>query len=282
MCSRLAVLATLLALPSCGIHLGSWRSPAVWVEETETFDFSSAGLDGLEVRTHNGTLVVQGGAPDERVVAQVKKRAGGLTEIDAQDCLAAITVFHTVKGDTCHIGWDWTQPRQDGWGAEVSFEIQAPANLSTTLATHNGSVKVGGGEGKAHLRTHNGKIEFQGGGADLYAQTHNGSIEVQSAASSLEIRTHNGRIKATLERQGTVHGAVRTHNGSITIDCGEGVDCMVSGTTHNGGFRIDGMSSVVIDDNTMRGTLGSGSGSLEVRTHNGPIRIQAVDRDEVQ
>ena len=259
-----------------GSH-GCYDSPRVWVETTEEFPIETVGLTELQVRTHNGAITYRGQpAADATGVVLVTKKAGGVSQADAEEAMEAIQVYSESEANGVHrLGWKWSPLRRKGWSATVSFDIQAPGGIRFDAESHNGWMEVTGVTADVRLVTHNGRIKVDSSGGKLRAETHNGRIEATYEGENVTVLTRNGRILADLRRCGALAGSVTTHNGGIDLVLGESVSAELACETHNGSITADvPIQTKVIKRGSFRGVIGEGGGKLRVKTHNGSIRIK--------
>ncbi len=259
---------------------GCRDSPRVWAEAMEELQIDTADLTTLEVRTHNGAIT-HTARSDEAATAivTITRRGGGATQADAEEALAAIQVYSETAGDSVHrIGWKWAVSKRRGWGAQVSFEIDAPADLGFDGETHNGRVGVTGVTADVRAVTHNGGLNVSSGGGKLYAKTHNGGVVITYEGEDVTVVTHNGKIVADLSRCVAIAGSVTTHNGGIELFLGEAASTKLTCETYNGGISAKvPLRDIETTRRKLTGVLGSGEGDLAVRTHNGSIKIKKAE-----
>ena len=271
--TALAVVALLAAglLPGC---VGF--SPLVWVESQEHLELSATELDALAVVTHNGRVEVgpAKGASDQ-ITVEVTKRAGGLTLGDAQACMDALVITTDKEGSTQKLGWEYEGIRHASWGAQVSFEITMPPELTLKAKSHNGRIEASGLNGDCDLETHNGRIEARTTSKRFYAETHNGRINVTAAPVEIHLLSHNGGITAELDCPGDLSGVITTHNGGISVQLGERAKTNLTCRTHNGRVRYHGtMSELTASRTRLSGRIGESDATLEIVTHNGSIDVR--------
>lgn len=255
---------------------GCWSDgeARVWITSTEERTIEGSGLSALEVRTHNGAVDFQGQPDGAPASVTVKKKAGGRTDAEAQEAMAAIEVIVEPNGDTTRIGWRWRGIKHRHWSGDVSFEIRAPGSTELDLETHNGAIAVRGATNDVDVETHNGELILEASGKSLSAQTHNGSVKAAFSGASLDLETHNGQIVVDLSGCKSVSGSVTTYNGSVRLAVGTEVSATLQCRTHNG--TVD--CNVPLNESrqsrgALEGTLGAGGGKLDVVTHNGEIHI---------
>ncbi len=262
---------------------------------TERIDLDTAGMQGLEARTHNGRVTFEAlpvGSSDAFVT--VTKKGRGRTLAEAEAALEAIDVFVKPAGDGVQrLGWRWKGLKPRHWGATVSFDIHAPGDIQLVGRTHNGSIEVTGVThgirlethngsieandiaGEVHVETHNGPVAVTASGGTLYGKTHNGRVAVTYEGGDATLITHNGRIVADMSRCTKLGGTMTTHNGGITVVVGDAASAHLTARTHNGGISCEvPLSDGSYTKHKLTGTIGAGEGALDLTTHNGSVCIE--------
>jgi DUF4097 and DUF4098 domain-containing protein YvlB len=137
----------------------------------------------------------------------------------------------------------------------VDFTVRVPAGVEVRFFTVNGG------------------IDAEGLASRVTAQTVNGTVRLETTGEA-EASTVNGSItaRATPRRD---HLAFRTVNGSIRLEMPSGANAEVSAHTVNGAIYSDFPVTIRggLVGRSLRGTLGRGGPSLELRTVNGSIRL---------
>ncbi len=253
----------------------SWSEPSVWIESMEERPLDTPGLTALEVRTHNGSIDFQS-ASDGNASVKITKKAGGESQQDAEEALAAINVLVESVGDgKTRISWKWAVPKKARWRADVSFAIRAPAALNLDAETHNGAVTAAEVSGDLRIVSHNGKINARSSKGKLYVETHNGALDATYAGPEVNLNTHNGAITADLSQCAAVAGSISTHNGAVRIAVGRNTAATLKLQNHNGGIDCEApLSDSRKAKGELTGKLGTGGGTLHVETHNGAIRVK--------
>lgn len=245
-----------------------------WVQATAETTVPATGLDGIEVSTDSGHVYLDGEAGSDAIHVVAKKRAGGNSPEDAEECMAAIEVIAKKDGNSEKLGWNWKTPRKASWRAEVSFEVRVPKRFSSTVSTHNGAVRVNGAEGSAHLTSHNGRVEAQAVSGEVDLETHDGAVQVRARPKRIRVVTHNGSIKADLRGSVSPQGTISTHNGSVQLALGDKVNVSLECTTTNG--RVNNgleLQDAVVKRRRVSGRLGTGGDKLSVSTRNGSVTL---------
>ncbi len=285
MATRTSVVRVLLCgiLPFCGtgciiVADGSWRwGPTIWTTaRTESLALPADELKALDVRTHNGWVHVAGQAESTEASVTVTKKTGGITFGDAAKAMEALEVFAEPAGEgAVRLGYRWKGVKSPTWRANVSFDIQTPADLGLAVESHNGEIEVNGIRGDVVVETHNGRVKVASSDGKLRAATHNGNVTVNYTGGDITLISHNGRISGNLGECGQIRGNIRTHNGGVEVAVGERTSAELTCETYNGGITFD--APVVTKKVSRRqfvGTLGDGGQPLDVTTHNGSIRFK--------
>jgi len=260
-----------------GIGFGGC-GPTKWQESTESLSINAAGVNELQIRSHNGEIVYAGDQDSPEIKVTAVKKGGGRSEEQAAEALEAIEVFVEPADDGVQkLGWRWKGDKRLNWSAQVNFEIAGPAGVALDIETHNGRVNVSGADASAHIVTHNGRIGAEVGGDTLYARTHNGAISATFAGKSATLLTHNGGIDAALAAVGSVGGKIETHNGSVEVEFGPQAGSKVLCQTHNGRIKSELPGAGKPASRRLETVVGEGGDPLTVSTHNGAIRLRPID-----
>lgn len=266
--SLFALACSMAGLAGCSF------GPREWVEAQERFELPGEGVARIEASTHNGAIEVQGRAETGPVRVSVRKKAGGSDLADAEEALANVEIVRERKGEVLELGWRWREC-QTGWGAVVSFEVEAPRALAVQLQSHNGRLVAKGMQGPTRMTTHNGGARVEESGAEVRVETHNGEVDVSGALRKVDAVSYNGRVKVWAKEAGPVDGSLVTHNGGVSVELAEGVSTRVEAKTHNGSVRpAERFQGQQESWRRYTGTLGDGKGRLEATTYNGSIDLR--------
>lgn len=249
--------------------------PRVNVTTTEERTFETNGVSAVDIETHNGSITFDGQAGGGAGQVTITKKAGGRTQEEADQAMAAIEIVFGQKGDVFEMGWRWKTPRKRYWNGDVSFAVKGPGQLDLDAETHNGPITVAGAVGAVEIESHNGEIKVNAAGKSLDVEAHNGEINAVYSGPSISMNAHNGQIIADLSGCRDVTGEVSSHNGDVRISVGKDTSTTLAARTSNGGIDCSApLSDMKSSRRSLDGKLGSGGGKLEVETHNGAIAIK--------
>jgi hypothetical protein len=168
-------------------------------------------------------------------------------------------------------------------------------NSPVRLRTSNGSIRAGHVEGTFEARTSNGAIEVESVRGDAVMHTSNGHIRAENISGKCEAESSNGPIRITLSESNTspVHldtsnGGIdltmirppkadvraETTNSSITVRLPENTAARVMADGRRNNVSTDfNINSKFGDRDRLDGQIGAGGPTIDLRTHNGSIRI---------
>ena len=250
---------------------------------SEEHIFSVGNAVKLAIRSFNGRLEVRAGQDDEvRVDAKIRNpsrvayrawQVGDNIFVEAQ----------RVKGLTLI-------PRPAG----VHISVTAPANTTIDLSTSNGRVEVqnihGSGpvhtsngriilenvKGEHEAHTSNGRIIIDGMEGDADVKTSNGSIEIKRMRGAVSAASSNGSISFEGEMPEGSANKFETSNGSVKVKLRGDFGARLTAKTSNGRARtnLPNFTAHTQGRGNIEGTIGDGSGELDIRTTNGSINIE--------
>ncbi len=244
-------------------------------EKTETEDFSSSGMERVEVKTENGSIETS--IWDEDSIHVVFEMwATGLDKQDAEGNLDDIDIsISDTDPDVLYIDVDF--PNREGieYGCNVSVEL--PSSRSLDLESTNGSITVLESKGGIECFTSNGTIRIEDTEGDAELKTSNGKIVAENHSGDLEGRTSNGEIDADIILPENGRCILETSNGSIDLSIPRDTSAEIQASTTNGTVEISGLEVTIITmrETEFKGKMGDGSGSIDLETTNGSIVIKA-------
>jgi len=240
-------------------------APALAAQDFEWTGRLSAGKT-VEVRGVNGDLRAEAAAGNAVLVTAVKRARRSdpadvkIEVVEHADGVTICAVYPTPRDarreNSCEPGGGHSSTRDND--VTVTFTVRLPAGV------------------KFEGRTVNGEVEALGLRADAAVSTVNGSIEV-SSTGLVEANTVNGSIRATMGRADWT-GELNFHtvNGGITLTLPANVSTEIEAQMVNGDIESDFPLTVTgkFGPKRVRGTIGAGGRSLDLRTVNGSIRLR--------
>lgn len=250
---------------------------------SEEHIFSVGNAVKLAIRSFNGRLEVRAGQDNEvRVAAKIRNPS----RVEYRAWQEGDNIFveaQRIKGFALI-------PRPAG--AHIS--VTAPAHTTIDLSTSNGRVEVqnihGSGpvhtsngriilenvKGEHEAHTSNGRIIIDGMEGDADVKTSNGSIEIKRMRGAVSAASSNGSISFEGEMPEGSANKFETSNGSVKVKLRGDFGARLTAKTSNGRARtnLPNFAAHTQGRGNIEGTIGDGSGELDIRTTNGSINIE--------
>jgi predicted Ser/Thr protein kinase len=168
-----------------------------------------------------------------------------------------------------HNPWSWLKSWNDN-DATIDYLIYLPQNAQLQgIHSVNGPVTIDGVSGDISTTTVNGETSIQAAGGNLKLATVNGRITAKlrswDAERSVLADAVNGELEIYLPTNASAQVSIKTVNGGISTD--------FSGLEAKNGLGVG---------HSLKGALGSGSGTIKVTTVNGGVRLLKYSADRVE
>lgn len=228
-------------------------------EATDLFTrtVATTGQTGLTISGANGNIHVLGVAGTDVVSIRATKRVRSDDIQDAEDGLAEIRVF--VETTPADVSVRTDQP-VDGSRRDylVDYEITVPADFTVTGVNGNGDFVV------SDLRS---DVDLEGG---------NGNMTLRNVTRSVRAALGNGEMDAsvTLPEDGQI--VLSVGNGTLVLHTQPEVSAELRARTGNGTITVSGLSvsNSVAGPGRFDGTLGSGTGWIDLTVGNGNVQVK--------
>lgn len=237
------------------IRLGS-------VEAVDTVSRAVAPNDRpLVLNSFRGSVHLTGGAGETADLTFLLRGRG-------EDAEAARSVLQDISLTEEGTSDSYTFTLESEGEAYSAVDIRGTVPRPTALRIENmsGPVQLEGIEGALTIRHEQGSVDVQGAAASVEAEIQNGDVQVDfqrvPTDATVSLRTDNGDVLLGLPPEASVSLDARTNVGPIRTD-----DLALSQerfTPLNAGGRYNA-------------EMGNGEASVELRTENGAIIIQAAD-----
>lgn len=251
------------------------------------------------------------GRPDVRV--DTNEAAIQVTSGDAKEVIArVITNNWTISPDEVRIARDVQSgnsielevrvPRIHwSWGDQhryVHIELTVPKESNLNLRSGDGSIRVSGVQGQQQIETSDGHIDvsdlrgtvrlhsgdghIEASGLDgsLDASTNDGHLRVRGRFDALRLETGDGSITAEVLPGSKLanNWSIHTGDGSVTLRLADGISADLEAHTGDGSIssQLPLMVSGILGRKDLRGKLGGGGPTLQIRTGDGSIRLERL------
>ena len=211
---------------------------------------------GLRITGLNGNIEVFAVEGDHKVTVQARKRVRSHSVSDAEAHLSRIhieveTTPDEVQVSTAHIG----DPH--GRTYTVDYEVFLPADLYVAGNLANGNTRV------EDLR------------AWVALDVANGNVVLERVEGCALVTLGNGNVNAVVSPPLGGDIVFSVGNGSAILTVPHDISAELKAQVGNGSISVQGLSvaNPVSSPNTFRGTLGSGTGLIDLTVGNGTIRV---------
>lgn len=236
----------------------------------------------LEVENDNGGVTVLGISEGNQLRITGEKIAAGQNEAEAAAYLDRIEVRVVKTGEGVLVRTVIRDEIPSGY--VVTYRIEVPRGWDVRVANANGNVSINGVHNSATANVANGRVELDDVIGSVQVKVANGEIRTTGevpASGICKIRTSNGAIHATLVVDPSASCDLMTINGAITLSLPASTSAGVAAKTSFGRISVQGLefsdkakNQSLVGGETFSGTLGSGSGKLQLATTSGAIALK--------
>jgi DUF4097 and DUF4098 domain-containing protein YvlB len=251
-----------------------------------TFTVSPGGSLIVEA---DGASVMVSGADSNQVVVRMIVRG-------SEKELAEMTLDATQKGNEVTATMRRNKSRGwfnfGSWRTESSIQVTVPKRFEVSARTSGGNMELkdtvgsvklntSGGDitakhmnGAVRLRTSGGQITADHVQGDLDANTSGGELRLLNVDGSIKGHTSGGGVRVSLK--GANRGiTATTSGGDIELVLPRGTTGNVSAATSGGSVTTDlPVTTTVVKEGRLEGTLNGGGQPIEARTSGGSIRLR--------
>jgi len=251
------------------------------------------------------------GRPDVRVNtndASIEVISGGASEVTAHVVTTTWAISpdevrierDTQNGNSIElevrvprIRWSWNDQHRS-----VRIELTVPREANLNLHSGDGHIRVSGVKGDEqietadghidvtelhgtiHIHTGDGHIEGSGIDGSLDASTNDGHMRIRGRFDALRLETGDGSITADVLQGSklTSNWSIHTGDGSVTVRLSDGISADLEAHTGDGSIssQLPLMVSGMLGRKDLRGKLGGGGPTIQIRTGDGSIRLERL------
>jgi DUF4097 and DUF4098 domain-containing protein YvlB len=234
-----------------------WSSNAdFFANKTYSQNVTVANHINLRLDGVNGEIMITGQPGADSVSVTAQARVGSNSLIDAQAGLDQLEFSVIDGGDEISLQTvqpDNTQDRQ----YVMDYTITVPSHLSVNVSLANGHVTVKGIDNSIFVVLDNGNVDF----SDIYGDA--------------VVSVDNGSINGTIILPPVGEVMISAVNGDIDLGIPASTSAELFGFVDNGIISWDNldMQDVLHTNQSLQGTLGDGTGLIDLKTTNGYIDV---------
>jgi hypothetical protein len=225
---------------------------------SESFDYQmpADGIEKFGIKGVNGSIEIIGHAGTDSIRVWGEKMIRSSSEPDAELRLNDLEVM--IQNNNNQMSVETKQPSQsNGRSYEVDYHIIVPNRLK---------VKVESVIGEIHI------LDIQN---DIESELVNGNIGIQNNQGSCRCALVNGQIESQLTLGNSDVCILSSVNGNIILNVPDTTSAMIEASVSIGSISFSGLQiqNLNTTKTTASGTLGRGTGFIQVSTVNGNIEV---------
>ena len=278
-------------LMGCVVHVDSGG-----FSSRDEMHFLVKGRPVIDLSTFDGAIDVRSWDKPE-VLVQVESRASSKALLESIDVHGSSEDSHVTVKATVHSssGWDLSS---GGVRRSVRLVATVPVDSEVRLHSGDGSVRVERVRGRIDARTEDGRIVMREVSGDIVADTGDGSVQVEEVDGRCTVRTSDGSVLVSGRlREGlrassgdgsvTVRAAsgsdvtdwhIETGDGGVLLALPDQLDARLDLETSDGRIALNGFADLPVEQEghrrSLQAVLGTGAGSLRIRTGDGTITLK--------
>ena len=205
----------------------------------------------------NGNIRITGDPAATAITVAGERKVGSNSSADARAHLPGLRVEVDERSNEIVVRTEQPEDTR-GRNYTVDYVVTVPNGMRQVIGNVNGNITVTGIP------------------ADAIVGNVNGNIDITGVVGTLVVGLVNGNVTADITLPDGDHAELATVNGNLTLTVQEAVSARFEAGWVNGGFTISGLTLTdqVLTQASVRGTLGSGAGSIEMGLTNGQIAVR--------
>ncbi len=216
-------------------------------EETRKLTLSADGIQGIEIESGAGILVVEGDGDQITVDATIRIREASREE--AEEFLDRYMVLTLEKRGASAILRSFFE---DGWEASwreksIDLVVKLPKRLHVDVQDGSGAVTIRGVDGEVRVDDGSGSIDASDLGGDVRIDDGSGSVKIRNVKGNVTVDDGSGEITIM-----DVGGTVKVSDGSGSIDINGVAQDVIIRSSGSGGVSINNVKGRVERDDNRR------------------------------
>lgn len=237
-------------------------------------EYNVKGIQYFTLSTSDGFIDVKPSETDVIHVYYRVEKGGEQIQISREELETRVEVMESFTTD--HFKIKIQQKGKNRWSDwknryNVSCEVYLPPQISCSLKSSDGDIRIQDMEADQSLRTSDGDIRANTIKGDLEAITSDGDINVMQVTGSLHLETSDGDIKATDVDGNT---SCSSSDGDIELDRVSG---LTEATTSDGDIRFEDLSGGfvgVTSDGDVQGSMLHLKRKVSIATSDGNVKLE--------
>lgn len=228
--------------------LGALAIPVLAHEEERKLTLSAEGIEGIEIQSGPGFLVVEGGSNDITVQATIRLRS--YDDDEAKEFLKRYMELTLEKRGSSAILRSFFNDREWGWNWKekgIDLTVRVPKRFHVDIEDGSGSLELKGVDGHVRIDDGSGSIDIADVGGNLRIDDGSGTIQVKNVRGDVTVSDGSGSMTLV-----DIGGTVKVSDGSGSIDIDRVEHDVIIRSSGSGGLTINNVKGRVERDDDDR------------------------------
>jgi hypothetical protein len=221
----------------------------LWAHEEERkLALPAEGIDGIEIQSGAGFLVVEGGSNEITVQATIRLR--GYDNDEAKEFLDRYMELTLEKRGSSAILRSFFNDREWGWKWKekgIDLTVRVPKRFHVDIEDGSGSLELKGVDGHVRIDDGSGSIDITDVGGNLRIDDGSGTIQVKNVRGDVNVSDGSGSMTLV-----DIGGTVKVSDGSGSIDIDRVEHDVIIRSSGSGGLTINNVKGRVERDDDDR------------------------------
>jgi DUF4097 and DUF4098 domain-containing protein YvlB len=225
-------------------------------KESVQMNFQVSDNSKITIEGINGTITIIGKTNSDEVKIRAEKIVASESDYDAQANLKNLDIQVVQSRESLQI--KTIQPENThGRNYTVNFEVYVPIHASISIKNINGLVEVDSLQN------------------DVDINLINGNVSLDEIKGNVDVGVTNGQVNAqvTVPSRGKVN--LQTTNGAISLKIPQATSADFYAAVTNGNIKTSNLNMQNVNQSatSLKARLGTGDGSINLKTVNGNIQM---------
>lgn len=270
------VLLSLFLLSACVVDHNDGHVNNTHYSASENFSYSLNVTTQTYFELHgiNGTVKIQGSANSNAVEIWGVRRVESESQADADANLTRLSVEITTTEEGIFV---FTRQPEDTHGRNfiVNYQVRVPHNWLVFAENINGNTSLDSINNDVNVALINGELEVKDITGNASAELVNGNLRLIEISGNVLGALVNGNIYGKVYLPPSGICKVSTVNGQVALSIPQTTSANFSARVSNGTISLSNLTlrNAATSPTSTTGTLGSGDGTLQLKTVNGNIVV---------
>ena len=271
------LLLSVLFLSSCifGSDIFGVANTRYSAEEDFSYSIDVVGQTEFLLQGINGTVELEGDPDATTVEVWGTRKVESESVSDASRHLEELLVLVATSASRVTVRTD--QPENShGRSYIVNYHLVVPEDFDVRVVHVNGEVEIASLTGDLDVISTNGEARIDSISGDTDVALTNGNLRLWEMFGDVEVGLTNGNVTARITMTGLALCDIGVTNGQIDLSIPYATSAQLSAAVTNGSISLGSgltLANVQTTPTSLSGRLGTGLGTIRLRTTNGTIDV---------